>query len=52
MKTKEVAVALGKSDFHRAMELRDAEFEEYHEAYFATTMGASTSENMVAEDQV
>ncbi|KAF2133276.1 6-phosphofructokinase [Dothidotthia symphoricarpi CBS 119687] len=35
--TKEVAVAIGNKDFHRAMELRDTEFEEQYKSYHITT---------------
>ena len=35
--THEVAEAIERKDFERAMELRDAEFAEYHHAYMTTT---------------
>ncbi|KAF2712452.1 6-phosphofructokinase [Pleomassaria siparia CBS 279.74] len=35
--TKEVATAIEAKDFHRAMELRDAEFSEYYKSYQITT---------------
>jgi 6-phosphofructokinase 1 len=35
--TKEVAVAIGNKDFHRAMQLRDTEFEEQYKSYQITT---------------
>lgn len=35
--TQEVAIAIGEKNFDRAMELRDAEFSEYHNAYMTTT---------------
>ena len=35
--TKTVALAIKDKDFDRAMDLRDAEFKEYHNAYLKTT---------------
>lgn len=35
--THQVAEAIEKKDFDRAMQLRDAEFAEYHHAYMTTT---------------
>jgi 6-phosphofructokinase 1 len=35
--TKEVAVAIENKDFHRAMQLRDTEFEEQYKSYQITT---------------
>ncbi|CAG8547961.1 2956_t:CDS:10 [Ambispora leptoticha] len=36
--TQQAAIAIGKKDFRRAMELRDPEFEEDYNAYVATTI--------------
>jgi 6-phosphofructokinase 1 len=42
LKTHEVAEAISKKDFRRAMDLRDPEFKEYWEAYQCTTIAEST----------
>ncbi len=47
--TREVAKAIEAKDFQRAMNLRDAEFAEYHSAYMTTTTTDSPELKLSAE---
>ncbi|CAO1598672.1 6-phosphofructokinase, alpha subunit [Xanthoria calcicola] len=50
--TQEVAKAIEAKDFSRAMQLRDAEFAEYHNAYTTTTATGHQPEKRLPKDKV
>ncbi|CBX99830.1 similar to 6-phosphofructokinase alpha subunit [Plenodomus lingam JN3] len=48
--TQEVAIAIKNQDFHKAMQLRDTEFEQQYQAYYITT-AADQPELMLPENK-